>query len=275
MTMTLSSKVCCPSVTSLEFRIYPYAAFDPKVPSLPASRMNNRQRGAETPSHGTGLSEAGKARLQEYRANRERQKGAHIASLSSHSIFSSSALCADGIIAKQEQRQDGPRGLGDFQRRSNKDRDGRNNNRNNRDDNRNRESRSWDANATPRSERGGREDGPSMRVPDVGWDSTPRNQRGSDGGWGGAKSRAWDAPTPRTVRGGSPDDDRETVMDAREWEEEQIRLDRDWYSGAEEGGLMGDEEHNPLAQYEDLAAIKQAEIAKKQVVRIHSLFTTS
>lgn len=61
-------------------------------------------------------------------------------------------------------------------------------------------------------------------------------------------------------------------MDAREWEEEQIRLDRDWYSGAEEGGLMGDEEHNPLAQYEDLAAIKQAEIAKKQVVRAHSLF---
>lgn len=64
-------------------------------------------------------------------------------------------------------------------------------------------------------------------------------------------------------------------MDAREWEEEQIRLDRDWYSGAEEGGLMGDEEHNPLAQYEDLAAIKQAEIAKKQVVRAHSLLPTS
>jgi len=53
----------------------------------------------------------------------------------------------------------------------------------------------------------------------------------------------------------------------REWEEEQVKLDRDWYTGAEEGTLIGDEEHNPLAQYEDLSAIKDAEIAKKQAVR--------
>jgi pre-mRNA-splicing factor ATP-dependent RNA helicase DHX38/PRP16 len=49
----------------------------------------------------------------------------------------------------------------------------------------------------------------------------------------------------------------------REWEEEQVRLDRDWYMGAEEGGLVGDEEHNPLSQYEDLTVAKQVEIAKK------------
>ena len=30
---------------------------------------------------------------------------------------------------------------------------------------------------------------------------------------------------------------------------------------------MGDEEHNPLAQWEDLEVKKQAEIATKQVVR--------
>lgn len=29
---------------------------------------------------------------------------------------------------------------------------------------------------------------------------------------------------------------------------------------------MGDEEYNPLAQYDDLDAVKQAEIASKQVV---------
>jgi hypothetical protein len=59
----------------------------------------------------------------------------------------------------------------------------------------------------------------------------------------------------------------------REWEEEQVRLDRDWYMGAEEGGLMGDEEHNPLAQYDDLTAAKQQlqllqqpEIAKRPAV---------
>lgn len=49
----------------------------------------------------------------------------------------------------------------------------------------------------------------------------------------------------------------------REWEEEQVRLDRDWYSGAEEGGVAGDEKHNPLAQYENLGFIKEAEIATK------------
>lgn len=53
----------------------------------------------------------------------------------------------------------------------------------------------------------------------------------------------------------------------REWEEEQVKLDRDWYTGAEEGTLAGDEEHNPLAQYEDLSVRKNAEIAKRQIVR--------
>ena len=33
---------------------------------------------------------------------------------------------------------------------------------------------------------------------------------------------------------------------------------------------MGEEEHNPLAQWEDLEVIKQAEIAAKQVVRAES-----
>jgi hypothetical protein len=71
------------------------------------------------------------------------------------------------------------------------------------------------------------------------------------------------------VRGGSPDDgDGALGIDAREWEEEQVKLDRDWYTGAEEGGVTGDDEHNPLAQYEDLSALKQAEIATKQVVSL-------
>lgn len=54
----------------------------------------------------------------------------------------------------------------------------------------------------------------------------------------------------------------------REWEEEQIRLDRDWYTGAEEGGIAGDEDYNPLSQYEDLNAVRQAELATRQVVRV-------
>ncbi|KAG1777266.1 pre-mRNA splicing factor [Suillus placidus] len=217
-----------------------------KVPSLPAGRGNSlRQRGEETPSHPGGLSDPARARLEEYRRNREKQK--------------------EGITAVQEQRSHTSQGLGDFQRRSNRDND-----RGwvRRDHDRNRQNgRGWDS--TPRSERGGsNRDAPSVRVPNVGWDSTPRRQEGGGSGWGGARNRAWDAPTPRVPRGGSPEDDGLLGVDVREWEEEQLRLDRDWYTGAEEGGVAGDEEHNPLAQYEDLAALKDAEISKKQVRRI-------
>lgn len=165
--------------------------------------------------------------------------------------------CVEGITAANEPRRDGPKGLGDFQRRSNRDRDrgwgGRGNEQS-------RRGMAWDA--TPQSVR----ETPSMRVPNVGWDSTPRDAQGRDGsGWGAARNRRWDAPTPRAGRGGSPEGD-DFGLDFKEWEEEQIRLDRDWYTGVEDSGLAGDEEHNPLAQYEDLSLIKQAEIAAKQTV---------
>lgn len=45
-----------------------------------------------------------------------------------------------------------------------------------------------------------------------------------------------------------------------------MRLDRDWYTGAEDGGLAGDDEHNPLSQYEDLNIVQQVEIKQKQTV---------
>lgn len=121
---------------------------------------------------------------------------------------------------------------------------------------------------TPRSERGpSRDEAPSLRVPNLKWDATPRSQSdGSGGGWGRTGARAWDAPTPRTLQDSSFDRGG-ADLDIREWEEEQVRLDRDWYMGAEEGNVIGDEEHNPLAQYEDLTMIKQVEVAKRPVVR--------
>ena len=205
------------------------------VPALPASRSSHlRQRGEETPSHPGGLSEVARQKLEERRRARE------------------------GITAKNQPREDGPRGLGDFQRRLNRDQPDRR-----RDGDRAR--RDWDA--TPRSERGRRaEDAPSVRIPNASWDATPR--RGSSPGSSSARNRRWDAPTPR--RGGSPGEDGEGALglDAREWEEEQTRLDRDWYMGAEEGGVMGEEEYNPLSQYDDLAAVKEEQLAKKQVKKI-------
>ncbi|KAI0638802.1 P-loop containing nucleoside triphosphate hydrolase protein [Trametes polyzona] len=213
-----------------------------KVPAMPASRMSHmRQRGEETPSHPGGLSDVARQKLEERRRARE------------------------GITAKNDRRNDGPRGLGDFQQRLNRDRPYDKRDRDRRDNGGDR--RGWDA--TPRSERSRRgEDMPSVRIPNASWDATPRRPP-SPGGPSSSRNRRWDAPTPR--RGGSPGSDEgdgALGIDAREWEEEQIRLDRDWYMGAEESGVVGDEEYNPLAQYDDLAAVKEEQLAKKQVKKI-------
>ena len=167
----------------------------------------------------------------------------------------------EGITAVNEQRNGGPRGLGEFQRRSNRDSDRDGVRRRDRDV-QDRRGMVWDA--TPQSVR----EAPSIRVPNVGWETTPRDAREQDGsGWGAARNRRWDAPTPRVGRDDdSPEGEGGAAVDIREWEEEQMKLDRDWYTGAEEGTLAGDEEHNPLAQYEDLSILKQAEIATKQTV---------
>lgn len=66
------------------------------------------------------------------------------------------------------------------------------------------------------------------------------------------------------------EEERAMGLDMREWEEEQTKLDRDWYMANEDGQLMGDEEHNPLAQWEDLETKKDAEIAVKQVVSLYA-----
>ena len=42
-----------------------------------------------------------------------------------------------------------------------------------------------------------------------------------------------------------------------------MKLDREGYTRAEEGGVACDDEHNPLPQYEGLSPLKEAEIATK------------
>ncbi|KAG8888201.1 DEAH-box RNA helicase prp16 [Tulasnella sp. 332] len=224
-----------------------------KVPSVPYSQNNVRHRLDETPSHPGGLSDVARKRLEEHRRARDQQR--------------------DGIKAQNERRDDALRGIGDYQRRANRDRDNYYNNPNGN-------SQGW-KDETSRLERYGprtADDGPSVRVPNVGWDSTPRGGQNSGssgagsaiGGWGSAKNRQWDAPTPVTKRGAradSPGDDGPVPLDAREWEEEEVKLDRDWYMTSEGGGGM-DEDYNPLAQYDDLDAVKSAELAQKQVKKV-------
>ncbi|GAW02727.1 pre-mrna splicing factor [Lentinula edodes] len=192
-----------------------------KIPSLPVRSNHLRRRGEDTPSHPGGLAEPARKRLEEYRRNRDKQR--------------------DGITIARGEKEDAPKGLGDFQRRSNRDKE------------RSRGRRDFEH---TRNNRGNS------------WDLTPRSSRGGDAsGWGGARNRGWDTPTPRVARGESPEEDRAWTVDAREWEEEQVRLDRDWYTGTE-SGMAGDDDYNPLAQYEDLSIIKEAEIAKKQTKKI-------
>lgn len=75
-------------------------------------------------------------------------------------------------------------------------------------------------------------------MPSKGWDETPR--AGGPGGWGKTadpRRRGWDqTPSSRSVRGGGDEDD--LLVNGKEWEEEQVRLDRDWYIQDDEGAVV-------------------------------------
>ncbi len=224
------------------------------VPVLPIRKDNVRQRLPETPSHPGGISEAARAKLDERRRVRDQAPGA----------------VAGDTRRIGEQRQ----GLGEFQGRLNKGY----NRENERGNGRMGpppvpqvgpgKGRSWNDAPTPRTERGRIEDG-SMRVPNRGWDETPRDGRTKGGPSNGrAMNRSWDTATPRVNRGPSPDDGEDVQVDAREWEEEQVRLDRDWYSTYDEGNVAGDEDHNPFAGFEDFGVEKEKEMEAKAVKKI-------
>ncbi|GMK53866.1 hypothetical protein CspeluHIS016_0104520 [Cutaneotrichosporon spelunceum] len=229
-----------------------------KVPAVPLRREARRVKPEETPSHGGGISDSAKARLEEYRRNRNKPSTA--------------------VSASNERRERG--GLGDFQGRANRgsyyderDRDRQRDRRDDRDrwrddrrdgrsDRRDRGAKSWDAAPTPRTTRPDRDGDGSLRVPNRGWDETP----GRTGP--GRGTRSWDETPGRKSR---PDSPQEFEVDAKEWEEEQVRIDRDWYSYDDEGAVAGDDEHNPFAQWSALEQSKEAEmqqkVAKRQTAR--------
>jgi hypothetical protein len=220
------------------------------VPALPIRKDNIRQRVPETPTHTGGLPSAAREALAARLKSRNMPTNL--------AVGGTLALSAD--TREMRDNRPGDKGLGEFARRGNRGlnreernydrdrdrRDDRNDYRGGRRDDRDRRDpgrpKDWNDAPTPRTNRtDGRDlDGGSMRVPNRGWDETPRI-----GGRGGATpgrgpNRAWDAPTPRrNARGGdaSPDGDG-MEFDAKEWEEEQVRLDRDWYSTYDEGAVV-------------------------------------
>ncbi|KAL7425016.1 Pre-mRNA-splicing factor ATP-dependent RNA helicase PRP16 [Cryptotrichosporon argae] len=226
-----------------------------KVPAIPVRRDAVRVKPDETPSHGGGLSEAARQRLEARR--RERNMPA----------TATTSTSSDRKDVKPHQ------GLGDFQSRLNKGTSREY--RNGRDDDRQggrryddrHDSKSWADAPTPKTSRSVRDyDGGSMRVPNRGWDETPGR-----GEWGrGAPSktggRGWDE-TPRRDKARSPNGDDGLELDAKEWEEEQVRLDRDWYSYDDEGAVAADEDHNPFSQWENLEKEKEEELQQKAVKR--------
>ena len=74
-----------------------------------------------------------------------------------------------------------------------------------------------------------------MRVPNKGWDETPR--RGNVGSVSSTPRRSWDE-TPRNGNGRNRDGDSPETVNGKEWEEEQVRLDRDWYTYDDEGQVV-------------------------------------
>ena len=264
------------------------------VPALPIRKDNIRQRVPETPTHTGGLPSAAREALAARLKSRNMPTNL--------AVGGSLALSAD--TREIRDSRPGEKGLGEFARRGNRglNREERNYDRDRRDDRDHRGTRrddrerrdpgrpkDWNDAPTPRTNRNDRDyDGGSMRVPNRAWDETPR--AGGRGGEtpGRGPSRAWDAPTPRrNARGGdaSPDGDG-MHFDAKEWEEEQVRLDRDWYSTYDEGAVVsrdviislsrcadyrdqaGDEEHNPFAGYEDVTREQEAQMQAKQAKKM-------
>lgn len=186
-----------------------------KVPALPIKRESARVRPEDTPSHGGGISQTARQKLEAYRRERNKPKTA---------------------VSAAVDKNDDHRGLGDFQQRLNRGSwDDRRRERDDRDRDRSRGEdrrggKSWEDAPTPSSTRIDRDVDGSVRVPNRGWDETPsRAGRGPS-----QNGRGWDE-TPRRSRGGSPE---EFEVDAKEWEEEQMRLDRDWYSVDDEGAVV-------------------------------------
>lgn len=278
-----------------------------KVPSRPASSsttlQQSRVRGDETPSHSGGLSESGRQKLEERRRNREKASSGSQAEREPEGSekgrftefrerLNRNTSGGRGNMKERESDREERERREARERDRNRpyeSRDSRNGNR--RWDSNSRDSRSnsrwgpptnsassssrkdngWDS--TPRS---------SAPLPNRSWDSTPNPGQRSyqDRGWtprredGSAtpvgSRRGWES-TPRTERGGARegDESRLTLAGRNFEEEDSSTLDREWYS-MEEGGVAGDEERNPFAQYEDMSgelAPSISENKKKQTAR--------
>lgn len=239
------------------------------VPALPLpSKSNLRTRTPETPSHTGGLSSAAREKLAE--RLKARNQPTNLVSGQGITVKADTREMRqpEGPGGLGEFARRGNRGrFADEERRRVEEEERRRGNGNGRDADRDRDrngggpgnntqgdwrnkAKSWDEAPTPRMGSTSRPyDGGSARVPNRGWDETPRSSRNPQSSTSSSRpnpssSRQWDA-TPKSVRGRNvdmdspePDGEEGMLLDGREWEEEQVRLDRDWYSTYDEGAVV-------------------------------------
>ena len=181
---------------------------------MPVKRDHVRIRPEDTPSHGTGLTATAREKLEARR--RERNAGAS----SAVSAIKPERNEREGLgdfqsrLNKADDRRDRDRGYGDRERdRGYGDRNPRDG-RDGRGDRDRPQDRDWDSGYTPRGANG-RDGGGSMRVPNKGWDETPR--RGNVGSVSSTPRRSWDE-TPRIGNGRNRDVDSPETVNGKEWE---------------------------------------------------------
>ncbi|KAK9727570.1 Pre-mRNA-splicing factor ATP-dependent RNA helicase PRP16 [Basidiobolus ranarum] len=250
--------------------------FDSKPKGSYKSAHYRSYQRVETPSHPGGVTEEAKRRLSEHRRKdkeRHRAGGLHRNSRDREREEERKHRYRDADNSPRDHRRYSDR---DYDRESR----GSTSERRRRDD------------ATPRRD-SQRTDGRKRTDISRGeWDSTPSRSEGGSTpriSRGGLMSRKdyeslkskksdketseWDYPTPQVastsygqIQMEYPDEPDIHEEEQGNWEEEQTKLDREWYN-LEETGTM-DETHNPFAEYEDYYKKKEEEFAKKQAKKL-------
>ncbi len=133
--------------------------------------------------------------------------------------------------------------------------------------------RSHDQDSTPCLGQDRRNDGPRLQIHNS-WESTPKSfpVAGGASEWGSMRTRRWDAAdayTPHSTTVETPGTYGLTELEFPEWDEEQVRLDREWYIKGEDDNIKEAEARGAL-HHENVSHIIPAEISRKSMRKISS-----
>ncbi|KAJ1919741.1 hypothetical protein H4219_001770 [Mycoemilia scoparia] len=228
-----------------------------------SNHLHVRSRGAETPSHPGGLSDAALRSIDQRRKNQHHHRG-----IEGHVPDSRSDRRHDSYKPGREGSHSRHRSRSPRSRRYDDDDRYRDRHYHSRDDRYSSRSHRSDRSYTP----GSRYE-PSSRRRDHYGGETPRHEStGRRSHPGGQSSRSnWDYPTPMVKSTGydervpeyPPEDaDINDPEAAEDWDEDQKKLDREWYN-LDESGML-DDDYNPFNQYTEHDEKAEAKLKSKQ-----------